>query len=171
MSDISIPISRLVFGNEHWRSHRAIDEMEVYCELVGELYEKANSLETRGKDKEMALVNAAAVISSYAFEIGMKSLWALDNSSKPVPHKHNLLFFFNGLKAETKESLKQLGLTRDEIKKSPEPFLRNRYSMEEGSRTVFVSQPQFLRSLSKLLQKKLEKELKEMRRPPTNPPQ
>ena len=34
MKTVSIPIERLMFGNEHWRSHLAIDEVEVYCDLL-----------------------------------------------------------------------------------------------------------------------------------------
>ena len=156
MSVISIPIERLIFGNEHWRSYRAIQEMEIYCDLLEGLQEREHSLETRGKTEEVTLESVATVISSYAFEIGIKSLWALDNSPRCVPHKHDLLFLFDGLKAETKESLRQLEFTRNELVDCPKPFFSNRYSMEKGDRTIFVYQPQFLRSLSKLVQGKLE---------------
>ena len=37
MPTISMPIERLLFGNEHWRSYRAIDEVEVYCDLLEDL--------------------------------------------------------------------------------------------------------------------------------------
>ena len=51
MSTISIPIERIVFGNEHWRSYRAIDEIEVYCDILGNLQTRIDSLETRYKDE------------------------------------------------------------------------------------------------------------------------
>ena len=67
-----IPIGRVLFGNEHWRSYRAIDEVEVYCELLEDLQGKIDSLEIRGKDEEVTLINIQAVLSSYAFEIALK---------------------------------------------------------------------------------------------------
>ena len=80
-----IPIERLLFGNEHWRSNRAIDEIRVYGELLDTLAAKVEALETRGDHEEIALLNAQAVISSYAVEVAVKSLWALDNSPTPFP--------------------------------------------------------------------------------------
>ena len=108
MSFVEIPLERLLSGNEHWRSSGAIDEIEIYCDLLDNLQDRIDSLETRGKDEEVALHNVQAVVSSYAFEIAMKSFWALDNSDKPVPHEHNLLISFDGLREDTVESLKQL---------------------------------------------------------------
>ena len=166
MAIISIPIVRLIFGNEHWRSNRAISEVEIYCDLLEGLQLRHESLATRGKGEEAALTSVDAVISSYAFEIGMKSLWALDNSPKCVPHTHNLLTLFDDLKAETKKSLKQLVLTRYELADCPEPFFSNRFSMEKGNRTSTVYQPQFLRSLSKLVQEKIAQTRYELLRPP-----
>ena len=78
----AIPIERFMFGNEHWRSNRAIDEIEVYCDLLDILQERIEALQTRGKDEEVTLTNVKSVISSYAFEIGVKSLWALDNPER-----------------------------------------------------------------------------------------
>ena len=127
----SIPIERFLFGNEHWRSNRAIDEIGVYCELLDALQDRINSLEVRGKDEETTLVNAQAIISSYAVEIAMKSLWALDNSPE-TPHRgregHNLLRMFAGLKGETVESLGRLQLTREVLEDCPSPF------REQGTR-------------------------------------
>ena len=166
MGIIPIPVERLIFGNEHWRSYRAIQEMEIYCDLLEVLQERHDSLETRGKSEEAALANVEAVISSYAFELGMKSLWALDNSPSRVPHKHDLLSPFNELKAETKESLRLLELTENEFAICPKPFFSNRYSMEEGDRTIFVYPPQLLRSLAKLVQERLEETRKTVAIPP-----
>ena len=81
----SMPIERFLFGNEHWRSFRAIDELEVYCDLLDSLQARIESLDIRGKDEEVTLINVQAVLSSYAVEIAMKSLWALDNPAKRVP--------------------------------------------------------------------------------------
>ena len=166
MSGISIPIERLLFGNEHWRPHRAIREMEIYCDLLDGLQERVHSLKTPGKAEEAALSNVDSVISSYAFEIGMKSLWALDNTPRCVPHTHDLLSLFDELKAETKESLRQLELTRNELVNYSTPFFSNRYSMEKGNRDFTAYQPQFLRSLSKLVQERLEETKKTLASPP-----
>ena len=102
MSTISMPIERFLFGNEHWRSYRAINEIEIYCDILENLQNRIDSLETRYKDEEVTLTNVQAVISSYAFEIAMKSLWALDNPADPVPHTHCLPTIFDGLKEETR---------------------------------------------------------------------
>ena len=96
MTAISIPLERFFFGNEHWDSDLAIDEINIYCELLEHLQDKIDSLGTRGKDEELTLLNVQAVISSYAFEIAMKSLWALDNPDKTVPQKHNLVAIWGG---------------------------------------------------------------------------
>ena len=65
-------------GNENWRSYRAIDEIEIYCDLLENLQNRKDTLRTRSKDEDATLTNAQAGISSYALEIAMKSLWALD---------------------------------------------------------------------------------------------
>ena len=162
----SIPTERLLLGNENWLSYIAVNEIEVYCDSLDCLQDKIDTLETRGKDEEIALANAQAVISSYAFEIAMKSLWALDNSPKKVPKKHDLLKLLNELKAETVEALSRLELGRDMLKKCPEPFFTNRYSMECASREFTVYHPRFLRSLAHFLRDKLEQTRKELLRPP-----
>ena len=166
MSFISIPIDRLLDGNEHWLSSRAIDEIEVYCDLLKNLQDRVDSLETRGKDEEVTLINVQAVISSYAFEVAMKSLWALDNPTECVPHKHNLVIIFDGLKEETVKSLKQLQLTREVLEKWPNPFFRNRYSMESSSSKVTVYPTRLLRPLIQLLRYKLEESREALLKPP-----
>ena len=101
MPTISVPIERFLFGNENWRSYRAADEIGVYCDLLDILQTRIDSLQTRGKDEEVTLVNVQAVISSYAVEIAMKSLWALDNSPATPPRGrdgHDLLIILDGLK-------------------------------------------------------------------------
>ena len=166
---ISMPGARLIFGNEHWRSYRAINEIEVYCDLLDNLEIRIDSLETRGKGEEVTLTNVQAVMSSYAVEIAMKSLWALDHPAECVPHKHNLVAIFDGLKQETVNSLRQLQLTREELKNSPSPFYSNRYSMEEGSRDITVYPARFLRSLVELLKTKLEETREALLKPPQAP--
>ena len=156
MPTISIPIERFLFGNEHWRSYRALDEMEIYCDLLENLQGRIDSLETRHRDEEVTLINVQAVLSSYALEIAMKSLWALDNSPKCVPHEHNLCTIFDGLNKETVELLKQLQLTRTMLEYNPAPFYSNRYSMEKSGRDITVYPPEFLRSLKQMLKSKLE---------------
>ena len=169
MTHSSIPIQRIIFGNENWRSTRAIDEIEIYCDLLELLQTRIDSLGTRGESEEVTLVNVQAVISGYAIEIALKSLWALDNSPDTVPHKHNLLVIFDGLTEETKDSLRQLLLSRDELQKWPTPFTTNRYSMECGTREVTVYDAQFLRSLIQLLKDRLEEVRETLMRPPQAP--
>ena len=163
MSFVEMPLERLLCGNEHWRSSNAIDEIEIYCDLLDNLQDRIDSLETRGKDEEVALHNVQAVVSSYAFEIAMKSFWALDNPDKPVPHEHNLLISFDGLREDTVESLKQLRLTRELLERCPKPFYTNRYSMEtdrysmeDGNRHFTVYPTRLLRPLLQLLRDKLK---------------
>ena len=118
-----ISLEQFMFGNRHWRSYRAVDEIEVYCDLLENLQDRIDSLETPGKDEEVTLSNVQAVISSYAFEIAMKSLWALDNSDKSVPHKHDLPYFFDGLGDETVQVLQRLQVTREVLEVEPKPFM------------------------------------------------
>ena len=162
MPTISVPTERFLFGNEHWRSYRAIDEIEVYCDLLESLDDRIGSLETRGKDEEVTLINVQAVISSYAFEIAIKSLWALDNSPKCVPHIHDLSTFLDGLRDETVQSLKQLQLTKDLLRNHRQPFVSNRFSMEKRSRDITVYPAGFLRFLIELLADKLEETRKRL---------
>lgn len=165
MSTISFPIEKFLFGNENWRSHRAVDEIGVYCDLLDDLQARIDSLQTRGKDEEVTLIEVRAVISSYAIEIAMKSLWALDNSPATPPRGrdgHDLLKMFDGLKNETIDSLGQLQLTRDSLKAFPTPFPSNRYSMETGSRDIAVYDAGFLRQLTQLIKDKLEQSKNEL---------
>ena len=165
MPDISIPIERLVFGNEHWRSHRAIDEIRIYCDLLDSLQARIDSLKTRGKDEELTLVNVQAVISSYAVEIAMKSLWVLDNSPSTLhrgPKGHDLLWMFDRLKEETVNSLGRIQLTREALEAFRSPFPSNRYSMECGSRDIAVYHAGFLRQIAQLLENKLDKTRNEL---------
>ena len=151
-----ISLEQFMFGNRYWRSYRAVNEIEVYCDLLENLQDRIDSLETRGKDEEVTLRNVQAVISSYAFEIAMKSLWALDNSEKCVPHKHDLPLFFDGLEEETVKALKHLQVTRETLEVKPEPFMSNRYSMEDRNRTIRVFPSRTLRPLVQLLRDKVE---------------
>ena len=123
-------------------------------------------METRGKDEEAALVNVQAVMSSYAVEIAMKSLWALDNPAESVPHEHNLATIFDGLKEETVSSLKLLQLTREVLETRPSPFVSNRYSMESSSRDITVYQTWFLRSIIQLLRDKVAETREALLKPP-----
>ncbi len=152
---------RHLFGNEGWLSHRAIVEIEIYCDLLDNVQERIDSLEVRGKGEEAALVHVQAFISSYALEIAIKSFWALDYSDKKVPHKHNLLDIFDELKETTRKSLELLHFNREELKELPEPFYTNRYSMEHsGKDLISVHDAGDLRSLAKLLEEKLKQTTK-----------
>ena len=105
----------------------------------------------------------------------MKSLWALDNPEKSVPHKHDLLIISDGLTEETRNSLDRLELTRKVLEVCPEPFYSNRYSMEyddrkddEGDkgRRYVVYRASLLRSLVQLISDKLEESRKALLKPP-----
>ena len=152
----AIPIDRILFGNEHWRSNRAIDEIEVYCDLLDVLQERIEALHTRGKDEEVTLTNVKSMISSYAFEIGLKSLWALDHPTCRVRTTHDLLELYDGLNEETVDSLNRFHMPREAFVKWPKPFTSNRYSMENADRDITVYQTAFLRSLAQLLRGKLK---------------
>ena len=157
MSTKEFSFERLMFGNSHWSSPAAIDEIEILCDLVDGLQCRIDSLETRGKDEEISLLRVQSLNSSYAFEIAMKSLWAIDNpEDEPKTHGHNLLDLFEGLKQETKDSLKQLKIRRSVLQKWPEPFASNRYSMERGDKEFTCYRPGFLRAVMDLLRDKLE---------------
>ena len=169
MATIVVPIEKFYFGNEHWRSAWAIDEIEIYCDLLENLQERIDSLETRGKSEEVALANVQAVISSYAFEIAMKSLWALDNPDECVPHEHKLTVIFRGLKKETIRSLKRLRLTQEMLDSFPAPFVTNRYSMEKRNRDFTIYKAWFLRSIIPLIREKIEETSKALLHPPQPP--
>ena len=166
MSWVPFSIKRFMFGNDHWRSHRAINEIEIYCDLLENVQDMIDSLETRGKDEEVALINVQAVLSSYALEIAMKSFWALDHPTECVPHTHKLPHIFggfkekkeeyDGLKEETKKSLAQYSLVSELFDSYPEPFYTSRYSMEGSGREIAVYPVEFLRSLNLALKEKLE---------------
>ena len=161
-----ISLEQFMFGNRHWRSYRAVDEIEVYCDLLENLQDRIDSLETPGKDEEVTLSNVQAVISSYAFEIAMKSLWALDNSDKSVPHKHDLPYFFDGMGDGTVQVLQRLQVTREVLEVEPKPFMSNRYSMEHRDRTISVFTFQTLRALAQLVRDKGSESRKSLFRPP-----
>lgn len=157
MSIVTIPIKRLLFGHDYWRSHKAINEMEVYCDLLDIVDQRVSGLENPSTDEGVTLINVKAVLCSYPLEIGMKSLWALDNPDGVVKDlKHDILKLYGGLKSDTVESLKQIGLTKDALEEFPKPFESNRYSMEKGSRDIVVYETSFLRDLARLVSAKLE---------------
>ena len=126
---------------------------------------RIDDLATRGAAEDLTLINVQAVISSYAVEIAMKSLWALDHPSKPVPHIHDLVKIFDGLKKETVKALEGLQLTRQVLQEMPTPFTNNRYSMEHGDRDISVYPAPFLREVTQLLSDKLRESKKSLFKP------
>ena len=176
MPTINVSFERLFFGNKHWSTPGAIDEVEIYCDLLDNLQERVDSLETRGKGEEVTLVKVQAFISTYAFEIAMKSLWTLEHCGKKVPHDHDMLKVFVELEQDTKNALERLEITREILESYPKPFQSNRYSMERldeekpgestseltdeekrGRRTLLAFHPKFLRSLIELMTNRLDK--------------
>ncbi len=151
----------LIDVNENWSTTNAIEQIEVYCEVLEhlEISDKSSS-----KDDRHARFNVRAVNSSYAFEIAMKSFWALDNPEDKMIYTHKLLEILNGLRKDTLESLKQIGVTRKSIFRDlKEPFVFNRYSME-GSGIKFCAPytSQFLRDVNETLKKMLAKRVDEV---------
>ena len=164
MSIRTIPITRsALIGHEYWRSYRAIDEIEVYCDLLDILAHRRTGQENQVRKRRATLFNVEAVISSYALEVGLKSLWALDNPKGIVRILgHNLDKAYDGLKPGTIDSLKLLGLTREGLAKVPKPFESNRYSMESSGREISVYDSGFLRRLAQLLSDRLDQTRKEL---------
>ena len=156
MKERSMSIDRLLFGHEYWSSGDAIDEIKIYCELLDHLQDKIDALEITGEGEEVTLINVQAVLSSYAIEIAMKSLWALDHPDGSIPHTHNLAVIFDELKDETKKSLEGLRLNRQVLARMPTPFTSNRYSMEHVDKEISVYKAPFLRDVTQLLRDKLE---------------
>lgn len=160
MADGVVPLERLLLRNEHWRSYYAINEMEIYGELLEYLQEKIDALETSQKEEKTALIYVQAVISSYAFEIAMKSLWALDFSDECVPRTYDLVAILDALKDETKRSLEGFHLTRQVLERMLTPFTSNRYSMEGVKERVIVYEAPGLRDLAQLLTEEIEENRK-----------
>ena len=160
----TIPITRsTLIGHDYWRSHRAIDEIEVYCDLLDILEHRRADQDKQGRKERATLLNVEAVIGSYALEIGMKSLWALDNPKGIVKElRHNIEKVHDGLKPGTVDSLRLLGLTREVLAKVPKPFESNRYSMECGNREIAVFDAGFLRQLAQMLKDRLDQTKKEL---------
>ena len=164
-------ISKMLFSKyDPWHPHHAVNEIEIYCELLEHLQDRIDCLETRGRDEEVALLNVQAVISSYAIEIAMKSFWALDHPGESVRYTHDLVKIFDDLKEETVKSLEGFQLTRQVLEGTPKPFISNRYSMEHDicstvhdgysmehdRRVVTLYRPLLLRKLAQILRDTLE---------------
>lgn len=159
---MEITLNRFSYGHNYWSSGNAVDEIEVYCDLLDHLEEKRDALETRGKGEEVTLLNVQALLSSYAVEVAMKSLWALDHPDKTVPPIHDLVKLFDGLKEETKKSLEGLRLNLQMLARMPKPFTSNRYSMERDEREITVYKAPFLRDVTQLLRDKIEENREEL---------
>ena len=162
MSTITIPLERFIFGNEHWRSNRAIEEIRIYCDLLDILDDRIDQLANRGREEEVMLINVQAVISSYAIEIGLKSLWALDHPAETVLKTHDLVDLFDELNQITVQALDKLGLARKTLEDSPVPFMANRYSMENANRDITVFDTGFLRQLAEYIDDKVEETRKDL---------
>ena len=164
MTEINFTTHWFFSEYDPWLPHRAIDEIEVYSELLEHLQDRIDSLETRGRDEEGTLTNVYAVISSYAVEIAMQSLWALDHLGEPVLRTHDIVELFDDLNDETRKSLEGFPLPRQVLEGTREPFFSNRYSMEHESRSVTLYHPLLLRKLTQLLRDTLEDRQEDVRK-------
>ena len=154
----SISVKKFFVGNEYWDTSTAIDEIKVYCILIDHLDDKIDLLENRDKFEKSAMINVQAVISSYAIELAMKSLCALDNPDNNVPHQHDLTKILEKLNTDTVKSLERLHLSHEELKSFPDPFVSNRYLMEYDKidSSIVVYPPPLLRELTQMLEDKLQ---------------
>ena len=162
---VSVPFDQLVFGNPHWDTLLAIDEIMVYSDLIDHLGRQIELLNIRHENEEVTLINVQSVLMAYALEIALKSLWAMDNPDKCMRHTHNLLYFHKGLQSDSVASLQALGLTEDSLKRFPRPFETNRYSMEfkrpeEYEKEKVRVKTSFLRQFGELLRETLNKRRK-----------
>ena len=112
----------------NWNVLAAIDEIEAYSDLL-DGWEKETDSGGISNNKRVGLISAQAIMSSYAFEIAIKSFFELDNPDRGVPATHNLVTLYDELNDDTKKLLKQVKITGQNLKDDPEPFLSNRYSM------------------------------------------
>ena len=136
---LNIPfLTRFVHISESWETVNAINQMDVHCELVEFLEYKIN---TSSGSKKASYCDAAALISSYSFEIAMKSFWALDNPHHNVPRTHKLTKLLKGLNKDTKKELESIGINSKFLQKLPAPFIFNRYSMEKDKGVIIVTYP------------------------------
>ena len=156
------PMTRILFGHDYWRSERAANEIDEYVKLLGKLDDEMdNIVSTSGRNvlsrqqEAIPKMTAYAVISGYALEVGIKSLWALEHPSEKVRRTHKLLGFYDQLTPSTKKTLRDMRLTRGELENCPNPFEANRYSMENGTKELMLHDPSFLKSLSLLIRSKL----------------
>ena len=151
----------LVDVNGNWSTTNAMEQIEAFCEVLEslEISDKSSS-----KDDRYARLNVRAVNSSYAFEIAMKSFWALDNPRDKVIHTHKLPEILRGLKKDTLESLEQIGVTPKSIFMGlREPFVFNRYLMEgPGIKPGATYTSQFLRDVKRVLKETLTKRVDEV---------
>ena len=154
----SISVEKFFGGNEYWDTSTAIDEIKVYCILIDHLDDKIDLLENSDKNEKSAMINVQAVISSYAIELAMKSLCALDNPDNNVPHEHDLTKILEKLNTDTVKSLERLHLSHEELKRFPAPFVSNRYLMEYDKRDsrIVVYPPPLLRELTQMLEDKIK---------------
>ena len=161
---VGTPMTRILFGHDYWRSERAANEIDEYVKLLGKLDDEMdNIVSTSGhnvlsRQQEVAIIpkmTAYAVISGYALEIGIKSVWALEHPNEKVQRTHKLLGFYDQLTPSTKKTLRDMRLTRGELENCPNPFEANRYSMETGTKELTLHDPKFLKSLSLLIRSKL----------------
>lgn len=165
MTETNFITSMFFSEYDPWHPHHAVNEIEVYCDLLEHLQDRIECLEARDRDEKVALLNAQAVINGYAIEIAMKSFWALDHPGERVPKKHSLVIIFDGLKDETKKTLEGLKLTHQVLERAPTPFISNRYSMEHDicttiqdgyaverdKRRITLYHPRLLRKLAQIL--------------------
>ena len=112
-----------------WNVFIAIDEIESFADLINE-WEKEISEIDRCNQKRFGLIDTQEIISSYAFEVAIKTLVWMDNPYKGFAPIHNLPELYKELKEDTKAGLEQIGITHQELKKNPMPVTSSRYSME-----------------------------------------
>ena len=112
-----------------WNVFIAIDEIESFADLIDEWEKETNGMEGC-KQRRSGLISTQAIMSSYAFEVAIKTLVWMDNPYKGVAAIHDLPELYKELKEDTKAGLEQIGITYQELKRNPMPVVSSRYLME-----------------------------------------
>lgn len=112
-----------------WNVFVAINEVQAFSDLIDEWGEETGRREGC-KQRRSGLISTQAIMSSYAFEIAIKTLVWIDNPHEGVEATHDLLKLYRELKEDTKARLEKIGVTYQSLSKDHSPFVKNRYPME-----------------------------------------
>ena len=112
-----------------WCSLQAISELQGYCDLVSEWEKEIESTEVC-KDRKCALIDTTAIMSSYALEIAIKSLFPMDKFTCGSRVYTNLLKLYDNKDMKKIQDFKQAGITRQFLENNRAPFIEKLGSMD-----------------------------------------